>query len=194
MAQWEFLLQQEGREDWQPLGAQVTTGKYRLLCRSPWQDQEVPITITYTAADTGKQRQQKRSPRLNSQGLMVIMPFTSLRPGIWQWQVFHPKAPATPVTTVCLQVTALVSEPEITPPVDKEISPELAAPQQLETLIPPQKSIQKPAPKPISASTTETSQPPSNPEKSLDKNPDKNLDKNLDRPATIPPPSSFNFH
>jgi len=131
MAQWEFLLQQEDREDWQPLGAQVATGKYRLLCRSPWQDQEVPITITYTA-DTGKQRQQRRSPRLNSQGLMVVMPFTSLQPGIWQWQVFHPEEPTTPVTTVCLQVTA----PAIIPPVLAEISPEPAAPQQLETPIP----------------------------------------------------------
>ena len=128
MAQWEFLLQQEGRENWQPLGAQVATGKYRLLCRSPWQDQEVPITITYTA-DTGKQRQQKRSTRLNSQGLMVVMPFTSLQPGIWQWQVFHPEELATPITTVCLQVTA----PAIIPPVLAEISPEPAAPLQLET-------------------------------------------------------------
>lgn len=179
MSQWEFLLQQEGKEDWQPLGAQVTTGKYRLLCRSPWQDQEVPITITYTA-DTGKQRQQRRSPRLNSQGLMVIMPFTSLPPGIWQWQVFHPEDTTTPVTTVCLQVTAPVSA--ITPPVSKsattEISPELAAPQQLETPLP---QTQKPVQKPISTSVTETgiSQPLSNPEKNLDKNPDK--------PATIPP-------
>jgi hypothetical protein len=194
MAQWEFLLQQEGREDWQPLGAQVTTGKYRLLCRSPWQNQEVPITITYIAADTGKQRQQKRSPRLNSQGLMVIMPFTSLQPGIWQWQVFHPEAPATPVTTVCLQVTAPVAEPfpsvasvDNVANVAKETSPEVAAPPQLETPIPlqTQKPVQKSIQNPISASTTETPlpQPPSNPDKNLDKN----LDKNPDRPATIPP-------
>lgn len=192
MAQWEFLLQQEGREDWQPLGAQVTTGKYRLLCRSPWQNQEVPITITYIAADTGKQRQQKRSPRLNNQGLMVIMPFTSLQPGIWQWQVFHPETPATPVTTVCLQVTAPVAEPassvasvDNVDNVAKETFPEVAAPQQLEPPIPlqTQKPVQKSIQNPISASTTETSQSSSNPEKSLDKN----LDKNSDRPATIPP-------
>ena len=117
MEQWEFLLQREGTEDWQILDGsrvEVNTGKYRLICRSPWPDREVLIVLTYTPI-SGKEKIKKRlwqpqlrSPRNNAQGLMVVMPFTLLQPGNWQWQIFHPDAEEL-LTEITLGVMAIAS-------------------------------------------------------------------------------------
>ncbi len=151
MEQWEFLLQREGTNDWQALdGSQgeIPTGKYRLICRAPWSDREIPVVLSYTPA-AGKAKIKKRSPRSNSQGLMVVMPFTLLQPGHWQWQVFHPEAGEEMLTEITLtvaviastssEVLAAASSPAVTPvatpkvetpqpPVSPSIPPSISSP------------------------------------------------------------------
>jgi len=114
MEQWEFLLQREGTNDWQSLEdcgnhsfdrrGEVPTGKYRLICRSPWQDREIPVVLSYTPSSGGQVKVKRRSPRSNAQGLIVVMPFTLLQPGAWQWQIFHPEATEELLTEITLGV------------------------------------------------------------------------------------------
>lgn len=119
MEQWEFLLQREGTDNWQILASsqvEITTGKYRLICRSklrlpesPWPEREIPIVLSYRPI-SGQEKIKKRSPRTNAQGLLVVMPFTLLQPGNWQWQIFHPEAAAELLTEITLGVIAVTSE------------------------------------------------------------------------------------
>lgn len=137
MEQWEFLLQREGTNNWQALdGSQgeIPTGKYRLICRTPWSDREIPVLLSYTPA-AGKAKVKKRSPRSNSKGLMVVMPFTLLQSGHWQWQVFHPEAGEEMLTEITLTVAAIAptqvssevlaapSSPAVTPVATPKVEP-----------------------------------------------------------------------
>ncbi|MCL1470498.1 FimV family protein [Argonema antarcticum] len=89
MEYWEFLIQKEGDRTWQPLESpdvELQQGRYRILARSGRTDTEVDIRIIHqsTDEDPPKRRMQKRSRRTNSEGLMVLIPFTHLKPGIWE--------------------------------------------------------------------------------------------------------------
>jgi hypothetical protein len=89
MEYWEFLLQKEGERSWQPLKSnkiEVEPGRYRIVAHSSRinADVEICVTHTTTAEVPPKRRSQKRSRRTNSEGLMVVIPFTYLKPGSWE--------------------------------------------------------------------------------------------------------------
>ena len=89
MAQWEFLIQKEGDRLWLPLespSVEVLEGRYRMMVRSDRNDELVEIRICHesTLEDPPRRRVQKRSRRLNKEGLMVLLPFTYFRPGNWE--------------------------------------------------------------------------------------------------------------
>jgi len=91
MEYWEFLIQKEGDRTWQPLESpdvELQQGRYRILARSGRIDTEVDIRIIHqsTDEDPPKRRMQKRSRRTNSDGLMVLIPFTHLKSGIWEFR------------------------------------------------------------------------------------------------------------
>lgn len=86
----EFLLQREGDNTWLPLESpdvQVLEGRYRIVSRSPYQDQEVEIRIVYDAIDETPpvRRIKTLKSYINSEGLMVVIPYTRLKPGIWEF-------------------------------------------------------------------------------------------------------------
>jgi hypothetical protein len=89
MQDWEFLLQQEGDESWLPIvdrNLELVEGKYRVVgfCKQP--DLEVEIRVTFQSQEEGKfLRRSQRSRRTNHQGLVVIMPFTDLTSGAWEF-------------------------------------------------------------------------------------------------------------
>lgn len=86
---WEFLLQQEGDRTWLPLESpdvEILEGRYRVLVRSNLKRADIEVRITHEATeeDPPKRRIQKRNQRTSPDGLMVVMPFTLLQPGIWE--------------------------------------------------------------------------------------------------------------
>lgn len=128
MENWEFLLQREGTDNWQNLDSgwvEIPSGKYRLLCRSPWQDREVPVILSYTPISGGQGKIKKRSPRINAQGLIIVMPFTLLQPGNFRVQVLHPESPEQLLAEINLGVTAEIFSRNINPTA-KASSPEVS--------------------------------------------------------------------
>jgi len=86
---WEFLLQKEGDRSWirpKTTNFEITAGRYRVAAKSSCANAEVEVLVTYQAV--GKQpsprRTKQRSQRTNPEGLMVVIPFTNLTPGIWE--------------------------------------------------------------------------------------------------------------
>ncbi|WP_414564268.1 MULTISPECIES: hypothetical protein [unclassified Anabaena] len=91
MEHWQFLIQKQGDRSWHTLESpnlEILEGRYRVLARSnlPNTDVEIRVTHSSTQEIPPKRRIQKRSRRTNSEGLMAVIPFTHLKPGIWELQ------------------------------------------------------------------------------------------------------------
>ncbi|MBH8561489.1 hypothetical protein I8748_04735 [Nostoc sp. CENA67] len=89
MEHWQFLIQKQGDRSWHVLESpnlEIFEGRYRVLARSnlPYTDVEVRVIHSSTEEVPPKRRIQKRSRRTNSEGLMAVIPFTHLKPGIWE--------------------------------------------------------------------------------------------------------------
>ena len=90
MEYWEFLLQKEGELTWNPLASptvEIQEGRYRLAVCSNRTDAEVDVRITHESIyeDPPKRRTQKHSRCTNAEGLMVVIPYNYLKPGIWEF-------------------------------------------------------------------------------------------------------------
>lgn len=120
MEEWKFLLQKDGDRSWLPLDApdaEILEGRYRLVARSSQVNTDIGIRICHLATeeDPPKRRIQKRSSRTNGNGLMVVIPFTYLKAGLWEISCFStdPMSDLMGDTlhhTICLSVTAPVAE------------------------------------------------------------------------------------
>jgi hypothetical protein len=93
MEHWEFLIQKDGDRTWLPLespDAEILEGRYRIVARSNRLNTHVEVRITHQAIEEipPKRRVQLRSSRTNHEGLMVVIPFTHLKAGIWQFSCF----------------------------------------------------------------------------------------------------------
>ncbi|MCP2732239.1 hypothetical protein [Limnofasciculus baicalensis] len=91
MEYWEFLVQKEGDRSWQPIKSpkiELAAGRYRVVVHSNRISTDVEICVTHTSTDEmpPKRRSQKRSRRTNKEGLMVVIPFTFLKPGLWEFR------------------------------------------------------------------------------------------------------------
>ncbi|MBD1807903.1 hypothetical protein H6F98_20965 [Microcoleus sp. FACHB-SPT15] len=89
MDYWEFLLQKEGDRSWRPIKSpkfKIEAGRYRVVAHSSCTNTDVEICVMHecTEEDPPKRRFQKRSRRTNPEGLMVVIPFTYLKPGSWE--------------------------------------------------------------------------------------------------------------
>ncbi|MGB7444234.1 MAG: hypothetical protein WA919_24470 [Coleofasciculaceae cyanobacterium] len=89
MEYWEFLLQKEGKRYWQQVKSgrvEVEAGKYRVVAHSSLVDADVEVCVTHesTKENPPKRRSQKRLRHTNQEGLMVVIPFTYLKPGLWE--------------------------------------------------------------------------------------------------------------
>lgn len=88
MADWEFLLQQEGDRTWLPLETaevEILEGRYRIAGRCRQVNTAVQVQVTYRALE--EENRIRRSPvrqvQTNGEGLMLVIPFTRFRPGCW---------------------------------------------------------------------------------------------------------------
>lgn len=89
MEYWEFLLQKEGERSWLSLdkpSVEVQEGRYRIVAHSNRPNTNVEIRITHESKEEvpPKRRFQKRTRCTNSEGLMVVIPFTYLKSGYWE--------------------------------------------------------------------------------------------------------------
>lgn len=89
MENWQFLIQQQGDRSWRPLESpkeEIIEGRYRVVARSNRANMDVEVRIAHTSTleMPPKRRIQRRSRRINSDGLMAVIPFTYLKPGIWE--------------------------------------------------------------------------------------------------------------
>ncbi len=91
MEQWQFLIQKEGERTWHPLqkpNVEITEGRYRVVARSNRTNTDVEVRVTHSSPSELPpiRRIQKRVRRINSEGLIAIIPFTYLKSGIWELQ------------------------------------------------------------------------------------------------------------
>lgn len=91
MEQWQFLIQKEGERTWHLLkkpNVEITEGRYRVVARSNRTNTDVEVRVTHSSPSELPpiRRIQKRIRRVNSEGLMAIIPFTYLKSGIWELQ------------------------------------------------------------------------------------------------------------
>ena len=91
MENWQFLIQKQGDRAWRNLGSpivEIIEGKYRVVACSNLANMDVEVRVTHasTLEVPPKRRKQMRSRRTNAEGLIAVIPFTHLKPGIWELQ------------------------------------------------------------------------------------------------------------
>lgn len=133
MKKLEFLLQKEGDRAWLPLetaDVEILEGRYRVVARIPYPNTDIEIRVTYTSFDeVSPQRQaQSRSARTNPEGLVVIIPYTRLKPGMWELSCLpdSQSKPAKPWQHG-VQLEVLPAESETSEPLQPLDEPESAS-------------------------------------------------------------------
>ncbi|MEG4283089.1 hypothetical protein QUB68_08170 [Microcoleus sp. A006_D1] len=132
MKKLEFLLQKEGDRAWLPLetpDVEILEGKYRVVARIQHPNTDIEIRITHTSFEgvSPQRKVQSRSARTNPEGLVVIIPYTRLKPGMWELSCL-PDPQSTPAKPwqygVQLEVLPAESESsEPLPPIDSSEPP-----------------------------------------------------------------------
>ncbi|MEG4250222.1 hypothetical protein [Microcoleus sp. Pol10D4] len=142
MKKLEFLLQKEGDRAWLPLetsDVEILEGKYRVVARIQHPNTDIEIRVTHTSFDQGAQRKvQSRSARTNPEGLVVIIPYTRLKPGLWELSCLpDPKSTPLKPWQYGVQLEVLPAESDTSeplPPIDQTepaasaATPQIAAP------------------------------------------------------------------
>ncbi|MCC3495400.1 MAG: hypothetical protein JGK38_01835 [Microcoleus sp. PH2017_15_JOR_U_A] len=133
MKKLEFLLQKEGDRAWLPLetpDVEILEGKYRVVARIQHPNTDIEIRIIHTSFDeTAPQRKvQSRSARTNPEGLVVIIPYTRLKPGMWELSCL-PDSKSEPAKSwqYGVQLEVLPAESETSEPLPAIDSSEAAA-------------------------------------------------------------------
>lgn len=88
MKSWEFLLQKEDSHLWTPITEtthNLDEGKYRLMADASQENFPIEIRVSYQSyhADSPRELIYHGYRSTNSQGLIMILPLTELKPGIW---------------------------------------------------------------------------------------------------------------
>ncbi len=104
---WEFLLQQEGDRSWLPLESpdvEILEGRYRVMAKTAVPGTLMDIRITHESRDElpMKRRTQVRSMQTNATGLLLVIPFTQMQPGVWELAIGVPNR-ATPDSSGAVQ-------------------------------------------------------------------------------------------
>ncbi|MEB3283505.1 MAG: hypothetical protein VKK42_31745 [Lyngbya sp.] len=140
MKNWEFLLQREGDTTWLPLetpDVEILEGRYRIVARSGYPNAKIEVRIIHHALEEAPpvRRVQTRTTNTSAEGLMVVIPYTRLKPGIWELSCsLHLQATlvnkSADNSSVKLRVLSNDSEPLDGPP---EFDPPLTSDSDVET-------------------------------------------------------------
>ena len=101
MTYWEFLIQREGDRGWRPIktgNLQLKEGKYRIVAKSNLLHTQIQTRVTHQTLGSTvlRRRSQSCNQKTNPSGLLVIIPFTQLHSGIWQFVCSGTTATQTP--------------------------------------------------------------------------------------------------
>ena len=138
MKKLEFLLQKEGDRAWLPLetpDVEILEGKYRVVARIQHPNTDIEIRITHTSFDevAPQRKVQSRSARTNPEGLVVIIPYTRLKPGMWELSCLpDPKSTPAKPWQYGVQLEVLPTESETSEPLPIDSSELTAAPSDAE--------------------------------------------------------------
>jgi hypothetical protein len=143
MESWEFLIQREGDRGWRPIktgSLQLMEGRYRILGNSQLPDTPIETQITHQTMGeaTPKRRSQTRKHVTNKRGMLVIIPFTDLKSGIWQFVCSETDTNLSSQPKI-LQVKVLPNSQAIAPVASNsaiENTADIDVPQPTEPLIP----------------------------------------------------------
>ncbi len=87
MEHWQFLIQKAGDSAWLPLDlrGEILEGRYRIVVRTSQTNAKVNIQTSHQFEESGvpQQHLNQRSQVTDSEGLVVVVPFTYLQPGLW---------------------------------------------------------------------------------------------------------------
>jgi hypothetical protein len=89
--QWAFLLQHADDRTWIHLDLPdmvVLAGRYRIIARSLRRNVDAEISIAHTSlpADRPQRRTKKRAAKTNDKGFLLVLPFTDMQPGAWEFR------------------------------------------------------------------------------------------------------------
>ncbi|HIK27306.1 MAG: hypothetical protein N3E45_05790 [Oscillatoriaceae bacterium SKW80] len=118
MEYWEFLIQKEGDRSWLPLETpevEIIEARYRVVARSSHVNETVEIQITYQSTDEEppKRRVQKRESKTNAEGLLAVIPFTYLKPGVWKLECRGSSTSESPGWQYAVSLQVLSNQSEI---------------------------------------------------------------------------------
>lgn len=90
MEYWEFLIQREGDRGWRTIetgNLQLMEGRYRIVANSHLIDTQIQTRVIHqtTGSTEPQRRSQSRTQITNSSGVLIIVPFTQIQSGIWQF-------------------------------------------------------------------------------------------------------------
>jgi hypothetical protein len=128
MTAWEFLIQRAGDRGWRTIktgNLQMTEGRYRIAATSQLLAPQMQTRMTHQplGATATQQRSSTAHQVIADNGLTIVMPFTDLQSGIWQFvcsgttldntpwhQILKlrvlPRLQATPLATAAPQAVA----------------------------------------------------------------------------------------
>jgi hypothetical protein len=119
---WEFLIQREGDRGWKSIAKgnlQLLEGRYRIVANTHLINRDVQTRITHQTmgVEPPKRRSRTRNNITNAEGLMVVIPFSTLKPGIWQFVCSGGDTPQTSWHHILkLKVLPRVQSPPPPPP------------------------------------------------------------------------------
>jgi hypothetical protein len=90
MEYWEFLIQREGDRGWRSIktgNLQLMEGNYRIVANSTLLNAPIQLRITHQllGATLPQRRSLVRDRVSNAKGTILIIPYTQLHSGIWQF-------------------------------------------------------------------------------------------------------------
>ncbi|MEM9214279.1 MAG: hypothetical protein AAGD25_08015 [Cyanobacteria bacterium P01_F01_bin.150] len=89
MESWTFLIQQQEDDVWLPLessGSEILEDRYRIMARTTQANCALAVQISHLDLDAlpPRRRVHNRQARTNEKGLVALLPFTLLKPGVWE--------------------------------------------------------------------------------------------------------------
>ncbi|BAU13189.1 hypothetical protein LEP3755_37280 [Leptolyngbya sp. NIES-3755] len=112
---WEFLIQLDGDRTWLPLegsNVEILEGRYRIAAKTNRRSAPIEVRIRHDAIDEvpPKRRTQTRTHQTNPKGLMPVIPYTRLQPGIWEFRCAAPEGEAHSIQLRVLSIESDIVE------------------------------------------------------------------------------------